>query len=254
MSAPSAVERVSVLLATRDERRNIPAFLEALPREVELIVVDASQDDTARLIRAARPERTRIIRSSAPLTLARQLAAEAATGDWLLFTDADVRFEAGYFARLGALLDVPIDAFYGPKRATGEFGRQGLLFVAGQAWLDRRGVAAASGSNLGVRREAFIGVGGFARDLPVNEDTELAMRLRRLGYRVSYRPELGVDSLDDRRLRAGAIRKLIHSVVRCALLLVGPHFRLPRRLLTHDWGYWRQRNGTLNRRRPSAAP
>lgn len=244
MSVRPAAARVSVLLTTRDERHNILGFLGALPADVELVVVDASRDDTARLIAEQRPDRTRIIHSAVPLTEARQLAAEAASGDWLLITDADVRFEPGYFTRLEAALATgAFDAFYGPKRATAEFGGYSVLFVRGQAWLDRAGIAAASGSNMGVRRDTFASVGGFARDLPVNEDTELAMRLRRLGFRVSYRAELGVVSLDDRRLRAGAVRKLLHSLARCAVLLVGQRLWLPRRLLTHDWGYWRQRNG-----------
>jgi hypothetical protein len=44
-------------------------------------------------------------------------APRRAAGTWLLFTDADVRFERGYFERLPACLDG--DAFYGPKRSTG---------------------------------------------------------------------------------------------------------------------------------------
>jgi hypothetical protein len=109
------------------------------------------------------------------------------------------------------------------------------------------GVPAASGSNMGVRRDVFAAVSGFREDLPVNEDTDLMMRVARAGFRVLWRPELAVRSLDDRRLRAGATFKSVHSLTRGLLLLVDHRLALPRRWLAHDWGYWR-------RGRPPLAP
>lgn len=44
--------------------------------------------------------------------------------------------------------------------------------------------AAASGSNLSVRREAFLGVGGFDEALDINEHRELALRLCKIGQRM----------------------------------------------------------------------
>lgn len=47
-----------------------------------------------------------------------------------------------------------------------------------------RSWAAASGSNLSVRRDAFLAVGGFDPEIDINEHRELAYRLCRAGARV----------------------------------------------------------------------
>jgi glycosyltransferase involved in cell wall biosynthesis len=234
----ATLDDVSVIVPTKDERAHLPAFLASLPPAVELVVVDASRDGTDRLAEELRPERTRVIRSSLGIAAARQVGARAASGRVLLFSDVDVRFEPGYWQALPAVLAA--DAFYGPKRTTSAWPRYGRAFVGAQGLLHRLGVPAASGSNMGVRRDVFEAVSGFREDLPVNEDTELMMRVARRGFRVLWRPELAVRSLDDRRLRAGVVFKSAHSLTRGLLLLLDQRLTLPRRLLAHDWGYWRR--------------
>lgn len=233
----TSAPRLSVVVPTRNERHNIGALLASLPADVELIVVDAGHDGTAQRVLRERPSPTRVARTDLRIAPARQLGAELATGEWLLFTDADVRFAPGYFERLPAVLN-GCEAAYGLKLATTSHPAYGRAFRIGQRLLDRIGVAAASGSNMLVRRDVLLRR-GFRLDLPVNEDTELMLRLRHLGHRVRFAPELAVESMDDRRLASGAWRKLIHSVARNALIAVGLRLPLPQRWLTHDWGYWR---------------
>jgi len=232
-----SLSQVSVVIPTRNEAQQVAAVLQALPPEVELVVVDASDDGTDRLVEALRPRRTQVIRSAAGIAAARQIGAQAATGEWLLFSDADVRFEEGFFARLPSRLDG--DAFYGLKRATARYPRYGPWFNAAQRLLHALGVPAASGSNMAVRRTVFESVGGFRQDLPVNEDTELMMRIARRGYRVGCCPELVVRSLDDRRLDRGLVLKSLHSLGRGLLLWFDLRCGLPAAWLRHDWGYWR---------------
>lgn len=233
---PDPLPEISVIVPTRNEAQNIPAFLESLPATVELIVVDASTDGTDALIRHLRPTRTRIIRSHARIAEARQLGAQAAHGRWLVFSDADVRFAPDYFDQLARAIHA--DACYGPKYATPAYPRYSQLFNAGQRALDRLGIAAASGSNMVIRRTALRAVGGFRRDLLVNEDTELMLRMRRRGFRVQYVQQLAVHALDDRRLDRGVARKLLHSLSRNLVILINLYIPLPQRWLRHDWGYW----------------
>ncbi|NJP07723.1 MAG: glycosyltransferase [Chloroflexaceae bacterium] len=233
---PCQIDDISVVLPTLNEQRNIATFLASLPPAVELVVVDASTDGTDQLIMALRPERTRVIRSTAGLTMARQIGAEAAQGQWLVFTDADVCFEPGYFDYLCRSINA--DAFYGPKYATVAHPIYSRLFIAWQVSIHRLGTAASSGSNMGMHRDVFAQLGGFRLDLPVNEDTELMMRARRRGFRVDYIHGLAVRSIDDRRLQRGVIFKTVHSVSRNTLLFVDMYIPIPRRWLSHDWGYW----------------
>lgn len=234
-------ERLSVVLPTRNEVDRIDGFLASLPDTIELVVVDASDDGTPDLIAQRRPANTQIIRSPARIAGARQLGARAARGEWLLFSDADVAFEPGYFDRIERY--TRFDAFYGPKYATAQHPTYSMCFNTGQRICQALGVPAASGSNMAVRRDVFEAAGGFRCDLPVNEDTELFLRLAFLGYRISYAFELGVRSLDDRRLDRGSIRKMWHSVARGMLLLANLYLPLPQRWLRHDWGYWRRARG-----------
>lgn len=231
---------VSVVIPTRNEARNIGPFLASLHPAVELVVVDASDDGTDTLIMQLRPTRTTVIRSSAPIALARQIGAQAAQGHWIIFSDADVCFEPGYFDHL--LQHITGDAFYGPKYSTPIYQRYSQFFNACQRVIHRLGIPAASGSNMGLRREVFEQVGGIRLDLPVNEDTELMMRVSRQGFRVDYVRVLAVRSIDDRRLARGVLLKTLHSLSRNMLLFLNCYVPMPRRWLRHDWGYWRVRN------------
>lgn len=103
---------VSLLFAARDEEEKLPAALETLAAldypTIEIIAVDdRSQDATGRILDefAAKHAKFRVLHISElpkgwlgkPHAL--QKAYEAATGEWLLFTDADVRFEASVIRR-----------------------------------------------------------------------------------------------------------------------------------------------------------
>lgn len=235
------MNNISVVVPTRNEVQNIQAFLDSLHAAVELVVVDKSEDGTDALIRQVRPANTQIIRSDVRITQARQLGAEAAQGEWLIFSDADIAFAPNYF---DLLAQYPCkEAFFGPKHATAERPRYSRFFTASQWGLYQFGVPAASGSNMGMHHTVFKEVGGFRLDLPVNEDTELMMRLHHAGFRVDYRHDLAVYSLDDRRLDQGMIRKTLHSLIRCVLLLINLRLPLPHTWLTSDWGYWRRGAG-----------
>jgi glycosyltransferase involved in cell wall biosynthesis len=228
----------SVIVPTRDEARLVPQFLAAVPSvaSIELIVVDSSRDETADLFERSGRAVT-VIRRRLGVAAARHAGAVAARGQWLIFTDVDVVFEMGYFGRLELHEDA--DVVYGVKRPTAEFRVYGRMFARAQSWLHAAGVPAASGSNLAVRQDAYLESGGFRSDLPCSEDTELGIRLKRLGKNVRFDPRLRVHSLDDRRLRRGLAIKNAHALARGALILLEP--RLPRvsRTLRSDWGYWK---------------
>ncbi|MCG8353804.1 MAG: glycosyltransferase [Chloroflexales bacterium] len=234
------LDTVSVIIPTRNERRNIAAFLRSLHPDVELVVVDASDDGTDMLISQLRPIRTQVIRSSSHIALARQIGARVARGDWLIFSDADVTFEPGYFDYLAR--HVTGDAFYGPKYATTDHPRYSQFFNACQRFCHRLGIPAASGSNMGMRRSVFERLNGFRLDLSVNEDTELMMRAKRKNIQADYVRQLAVRSIDDRRLDRGVIFKTLHSLSRNAMLFINLYIPLPQCWLRHDWGYWRIHN------------
>ncbi|MBK7781714.1 MAG: glycosyltransferase family 2 protein [Ardenticatenia bacterium] len=82
----------SLVLPTRNGPPTSPPSSGALPPDLRLIVVDASDDGTPDIINRLRPRSTQVIRSRAGVSAARQIGAEAAATPWLLFSDADVTF------------------------------------------------------------------------------------------------------------------------------------------------------------------
>jgi len=98
--------RISLLFAARDEEEKLPLALERLSKvdypELEIVAVDdRSQDATGRILDefGRTHDRLRVVHvTELPAgwlgkTHALQRAYEASSGEWLLFTDADVRFE-----------------------------------------------------------------------------------------------------------------------------------------------------------------
>jgi len=227
---------VTVLVPTKNERANVGAFLASLPPDVLLIAVDASDDGTAERLLELRPRRTRVLRDAGNIPRARQRGAAPAPTPWLLFTDADVAFEPGFFERLERLV-VPEEAggIVGTKRTRHGFRAYHRLFLEGQRLLHALDIPAATGSNMLIHRDALARAGGFDQRLSCNEDSEVMWRVRRAGFEVLFAPELKVYARDHRRLERGVARKLLHSMARCTLLYFD---LLPRRWQSKDWGYW----------------
>src|SRR5207249_9856045 len=117
LPAPDAnCPRISLLFAARDEEEKLPAELATLVEidypNLEVIAVDdRSQDATGRILDefAAAHPRLRVVHITQlpagwlgkPHAL--QKAYETSTGEWLLFTDADVRFKPDVLRRAVAL-------------------------------------------------------------------------------------------------------------------------------------------------------
>jgi len=130
---------------------------------------------------------------------ARNVGAEHARREWVLFLDADCRPSPGlidaYFddpidADVGALagevtpgLDrISVAARYGTARS---FLGQGLHLA--HPYLPR-----AVAANLLVRRAAFESVGGFYEGVRAAEDTDFSWRLQRAGWRLAAAPQARV--------------------------------------------------------------
>jgi glycosyltransferase involved in cell wall biosynthesis len=228
---------ISVIVPTRNEMGNVPHLLASLPAGLELVVCDASTDETPSLVADLRPENTVILASPGTIAQARQQGARASSGQILVFSDADVEFDSGYFDRL--LTRTDWDGICGAKLSRGAFARDYQLMLRAQRFTYHQfGIAAASGSNMAVTRDALERLGGFRCELSCNEDTELFLRASRRGLRVRFDAGLVVWARDHRRLRKGRTTKVVHSLVRNILLYVTccrprlPHW------LEGDWGYW----------------
>lgn len=184
---------MSIVIPTLREAGNIGALLESLaaqsyaPREI--IVADGgSEDGTTEIARRFAREhpglQVLVLDCERGVSLQRNAAASPATGELLVFMDADDRAPHDFllhvarsYRRLRFAIACPW--FVARER---EFGIRAayfgfnLLFFAGQGWL-RMG----SGVCLIVRREVFEESGGFDEELHLGEDIHLIRRASRWG-------------------------------------------------------------------------
>jgi glycosyltransferase involved in cell wall biosynthesis len=109
--------RISLLFAARDEEEKLPAALATLAAidypHLEIVAVDdRSEDATGRILDGFAGQQSRLrvvhVHTLPPGWLGKphalQKAYENATGDWLLFTDADVRFAPDVLRRAVTLV------------------------------------------------------------------------------------------------------------------------------------------------------
>lgn len=201
--------RVSVVIPAYNATKTIHDGLDAFarqsfpPDEVELIIVDdESTDGTPEYIeryvkdwRNAYP-RVRVLRQAhrGPAA-ARNLGAEAAQGEWLLFTDADCVPHVDWIKEMVAPFQSPaVAAVKGAYKTK----QRSLVARFAQAEFEARYRQLAAveyvdvvfSYSAGFRRELFHSIGGFDTSFPVadNEDTDLSYRVATAGYKIKFNP------------------------------------------------------------------
>jgi len=198
--APDAeCPRISILFAARDEEEKLPAALATLMQidypGLEVVVVDdRSQDATGRILDefAATHPRLRVVHEERlpegwlGKTHALQKAYEASLGEWLLFTDADVRFNPDVVRRVVSLVKAQnLDhlSLLGDVEMVG-FWENVLITFFGLGFH-----LAADPSRVGNRRSSrYVGVGAF-------------QLLRRSAYETSgTHRRLAMEVIDDMKL------------------------------------------------------
>jgi GT2 family glycosyltransferase len=201
------VSVVVPFLGTRAEGEELMRALGELRvrADDELIVVDNGAEPTLPTAAVHAPGQ----RSS---YFARNAGADRATGDWLLFLDADTRprptLVDDYFAerideRCGAVAG-RVMAAPGQDALVARYARsRGHLSQAAHMRDDHLpyGITA----NLLVRRSAFAGVGGFHEGLRSGGDADLSWRLQDAGWTVAYREPAAVEHLH--RERVGSLAR-----------------------------------------------
>ncbi|MEY9880072.1 glycosyltransferase [Bradyrhizobium sp. USDA 329] len=171
----------------------------------EVIVVDdGSTDDTAAIVRAVRDPRLRLLHNDAAgVSAARNLGARHASGDWLLFLDADDRLRPGAVAALlSAARDAPRAILvYGDYNTIDGEGRQigrrellkGRRKPSGDVLAKlTAGNFIVNGGIVLTRADAFRAVGGFDVSLRYCEDWHCWCRLAAIGE-FAFAPKLLLD-------------------------------------------------------------
>jgi chlorobactene glucosyltransferase len=264
---PSSGARVSVVIAARNEELDLPATLDGLLAQdypsLEIVVVDGGSTDGTRSVIDARAPRVRRI-DEPPLPAgwvgknwACWTGAQATTGEWILFLDADVRMHPATVRTVVGWAEaeradvasiaprVEMVGFW--ERVVLPFYVQTILtyFRAPRVNRDTSRTAIMNGQFSLVRRSAYEQVGGHAAVRSyVLEDIALARRLRSVHarLRLASAPELARTRMyRDRHEMFEGLLKNIHGTEFSALRMVGflagliGLFLLPLAVLPFGW-------------------
>ncbi len=195
---------VSVVIPAFNEEKVIAQTLACMlssdyPGPLEVLVIDdGSSDHTAEIVGAVSDPRVRLIhQANAGKGVALQNGVRQATGEIIVFADADTQFDREAISRMvDALADPKVGAVSGQARVGNLrtfVARCQELEYACNFNLDRRAYAAwncitvVPGAISAIRRSAIDAAGGISLDT-LAEDTDLSLAIHRTGYRVEYAP------------------------------------------------------------------
>jgi len=177
---------ISIIIPAHNEEKTIYLALDSIKKQdykgnLETIVADNGSTD--KTVQIAKKYGVKII--SIPekgVAIARQTGFMAAKGQIIATTDADTilpvnwlsRIEAEFSKRPDAVMVSGMYTFY-----------DGSWFLNSLTRLLNYHLFALfnwySGTNMAVKRDAFMKIGGFDTTLPLSEDSDLGVRLRKIG-------------------------------------------------------------------------
>ena len=205
--------KISVIIPARNEEEDIESSIRSVLEQehinIEVVVVnDQSSDRTGEIIDCIAAENPHVkIIQNPPLKRgwlgkcnAMQVGAAVATGDYFLFTDADVIHDSHCFFTVAEAMDRNGYDFISlfprfENRSFWEnvnlpiylFGIAKLLAAVGPEDPESS-TALASGALMIIKKEVFNEIGGFERvKKEMLDDIGLARLLKRKGYAVGYR-------------------------------------------------------------------
>jgi glycosyltransferase involved in cell wall biosynthesis len=216
----------SVIIPTYNEEKFLPNLLSSLSvqryKNFEVIVSDGNSHDktvtTAKSFKEKLPALTVLTHTRAGLPWQRNRGAEAATGKWLLFIDADTVFLPYALERLSQLLEseTPVHHFTPWYSLDGESPNDALLTLVINATIEGSILTkrpAALGPFSGFSRESFDAINGYDETLDWGEDGDISRRAAEAGYHLTvFRETLAIYSL--RRFKKQGTLKTMRVYVR----------------------------------------
>ena len=182
--------KVSVIIPALNEERLIAKTLQSVRDQkfrgkIELIVADGKSDDKTVEISKKYCDKV-VTEKNRTIAAGRQKGAQIASGEIIIFTDADSICDKNWIAEIvEAFEDKKISACYGwIIPCEGNFVEKfilkwGALLTSKFVYLF--GADYVAGSNMAIRKKVFEKIGGFDVTIKTAEDTYLIQRAREVG-------------------------------------------------------------------------
>lgn len=252
-------QQISLIVPTRDGLEDLRKCLSAArslddSQSTQLIVVDngSQTEEMGRyLADQARIANTKVVRNDEPFNWSRlnNIGVKHADGEILLFLNDDVEIttagwddvlrrglESREHGAIGARLNYPDGSIqhagilFGVDRHTGHEGQGAVTDEVLHRWRTRHVVSAVTGAFLACRRADFERVGGFDEVcLPIwFNDVDFNLKLRSLGLRIVYDPEISGIHYESKTLKRTPTSKRRQEIWREGLATMkarwGMHF------------------------------
>jgi glycosyltransferase involved in cell wall biosynthesis len=199
-----AKPRLSVVMPVYNAEGTLAECLTRLYKsafgDFEVVIVDDGSTDGSRAIASSFPVRIVPTDGRVGPAAARNLGARVAEGDVIFFIDSDVMVQPDTLARVAARFERgDVEGIVGVQSAA--MRHRDLVSQYKNLWMRWTYVRQTGDVPLfyttaaAIRREAFLGAGGFDQGYatPNVEDTAFGQKLARLGIRVRVEPELEVE-------------------------------------------------------------
>jgi glycosyltransferase involved in cell wall biosynthesis len=183
--------KISVVVPAFNEERLLPASLRSIRAAIEafdrrawaseLIVCDNNSTDRTAAI--AREAGARVVFEPVnQISRARNAGAAAASGDWIIFVDADSHPSAGLFSDAADAISGG-RCLAGGSTVTYANTHPGAGLAVGMWNALSRITRWAAGSFIFCEAAAFREAGGFSEELYASEEVDLSRRLKRIARR-----------------------------------------------------------------------
>lgn len=173
---------ISIIIPTYNSSATLETCLKSIEEQthsnIEVIVVDSYSSDNTREI--AEKFGAKIIVSKTMRSKARNIGAEKATGELILFLDSDMELTPKVVGKCVKKVEEGYDAVITPEVSIGVGFWARSKAVEKSCYIDDELIEA---SRL-FKREVFEAVKGYDPELEAGEDWDLNHRIRKAGYRV----------------------------------------------------------------------
>lgn len=181
----------SIIIPTLNEESYLPHLLEDIEhqatRDFEVIVVDAHSTDKTKekALDFAQKFPVQFVASEKKnVSCQRNLGAKKATGEYLVFVDADIRLQKDFLTQIKLATHKKNNGLFLPYMLPDDSSQKTKVLISFVNNLIRLsqlyGKPLAPGGNVIVRKDIFEKVGGFSEDVFISEDHDFVRRAYKL--------------------------------------------------------------------------